>query len=195
MTLRSIRAARNAQKRKRRWRRNIIWGGLGLAASAIIGILIWTAVRPAAGEAIPVISRDHIPENQPLPGIGSDPPTSGDHYASNLPAGFYSESDLARLPANPDGYLIHNLEHGYIIFWYNCELLDENGCNDLKGQIQSVMNDFQGVKLIAFPRNSLDVPLAMTSWGRLQKFDMFSPEEARDFISRNRNRAPEPDAP
>ena len=195
MTKQTIREARKAKQRKSRVRNMLIWGGLGLVVVVVVGILVWNAIRPAAGDAIPVLSSEHVADNQPLGAFIGDPPTSGDHYANNLPADFYHEGDLARLPSNPEGYLIHNLEHGYSIFWYNCELLDETGCGVLKGQIQTVMDEFNGFKLIAFPWTTSEVPLIMTSWGRMQKFDAFSAEEARQFITRNRNRAPEPNAP
>ena len=95
----------------------------------------------------------------------------------------------------PEGYLVHNLEHGYVIFWYNCNLLDEQNCSELKIQIKSVMDEFNGVKLIAFPRESLDVPVVMTSWGQLQQFEVFNENPAASFVESNRNRAPEPNAP
>lgn len=89
---------------------------------------------------------------------------------------------------------MHNLEHGYGIFWYNCAELNEGDCTTLKSDIQSVMNDFNSNKLIAFPWPSLDISVAMTSWGRLQRFETFDPESAAAFINTNRYRAPEPNA-
>jgi hypothetical protein len=35
----------------------------------------------------------------------------------------------------------------------------------------------------------------MTSWGRLQRFEMFDSEQAKAFYRANLNRAPEPNAP
>ena len=99
------------------------------------------------------------------------------------------------MPDYPEGYLVHNLEHGYVIFWYNCDLLDDNSCSVLKTQIQSVITAFNDIKLIAFPWESLDVPVAMTSWGQLQEFEVFNEDLAETFVDRNRNRAPEPNAP
>ncbi len=137
----------------------------------------------------------HIQDGQDPGPYNSDPPTSGPHYASDLRAGFYDESDLASLPENPEGYLVHNLEHGYVIFWYNCEVVSEQECSDLKSQIRSVMDDFNEVKVIAFPWESIQEPVVMTSWGQMQRFDKFDQQMAKTFIERNRNRAPEPNAP
>ena len=82
-----------------------------------------------------------------------------------------------------------------MIFWYNCDRLDEAGCSDLKSQIRSVMDDLGGVKLIAYPWNSIDVPVALTSWGRIQRFEIFDMDLAKAFYRANLNRAPEPNAP
>jgi hypothetical protein len=117
------------------------------------------------------------------------------HYDAPLDAGFYQESDLATLPAYPEGHLVHDLEHGYVIFWYNCAVLDETGCTQLKEDIQKVMSDNGGTKLIAFPWKTIDVPLVMTSWGKLQRFDTFNAAQASAFVKANRNHAPEPNAP
>jgi len=65
----------------------------------------------------------------------------------------------------------------------------------LKSQIKSVMEELGGVKLIAYPWPSLDVPLAITSWGRLQIFESFDAGQAKAFYRANLNSAPEPNAP
>ena len=189
--------ASQARKRKQRLTSSLIWAGLGIAALGIVGLLLWQAFRPPAGEAvaIPANYKTHIEEGSPPGPYPSNPPAGGVHYASELDAKFYQEEDLASLPKNPEGHLVHNLEHGYVIFWYNCAVLDEAGCTQVKDSIRQVMNGFDGVKLIAFPWKSLEVPLAMTSWGRLQRFESFNPSQARAFIKANRNRAPEPNAP
>ena len=102
---------------------------------------------------------------------------------------------MGSINGRPEGYLIHNLEHGYIIFWYNCNILDENECTALTDQIRQVMDSFDNFKTIAFPWDSIDVPLVMTSWGRLLRFETFDAELASNFYRTNLNKAPEPNAP
>ena len=60
---------------------------------------------------------------------------------------------------------------------------------------RAVTDQYNGIKLIAFPWQSIDTPVVMTSWGHLQRFERFNASRASDFIERNRNRAPEPNAP
>ena len=140
-------------------------------------------------------SDQDLPEGSDPGPFNSDPPTSGQHYGQEMEAGFYEESDPEVQSEFPEGYLIHSLEHGYTIFWYNCDLLDGASCSNLKSEIKTVMNELNNFKVVGFPRSSIEVPLVMTSWGRKLPFDTFNPDQARDFISRNRNRAPEPNAP
>ena len=186
------RQQRHEKKRKQKLKSNLIWIGIGAIVLALIGIIIWQGVRPPMGEAIPIMtSAPHLAPDTNPGEYNSDPPTSGLHYATEAQAGFYDEN----IYTYPAGYLVHNLEHGYVIIWYNCDLLDETGCAELKSQIRTVMDDLGGVKLVAYPWNSIDVPVAMTSWGRIQKFGIFDTEQAKAFYRANLNRAPEPDAP
>lgn len=138
---------------------------------------------------------EHVAVGQDPGPFNSDPPTSGRHYGDEYEAGFYEESDPEAQHEYPEGFLLHNLEHGYVIFWYNCNLLNDGACNNLKTQIKSVIDDFNGVKVIGFPRATIDAPVVATTWGRMQRFDVFDEELAADFVRANRGRAPEPNAP
>ena len=180
------------RQRKQKLKSNLVWGGIGVVLLVIIALVISQSVRPAVGESVPImVSSPHIPVDSDPGEYNSDPPTSGPHYAEEARAGFFDNNNYQF----PVGYLVHNLEHGYVIFWYNCDLLDQSDCTNLKEQIKTTIDDLGGVKLIAYPWPSLDVPLVMTSWGRLQRFETFDAEQARAFYRSNLNKAPEPDAP
>ena len=180
------------RQRKQKLRTALIWGGIGTIALALLGIILWRSVRPLAGEAVPImVSSPHLSPNSDPGNYNSDPPTSGLHYAETSRAGFYDEN-IYDFPA---AYLVHNLEHGYVVFWYNCDTLSESECAELKSQIRTTIDDLGSIKLIAYPWPSIDVPVVMTSWGRLQRFEIFEAEKAKDFYRANLNRAPEPGAP
>lgn len=192
MNSKSKRQQRQEHQSKQKFKNNLIWSGIGVIILTLLGLVIWQGARPAKGESVQImVSNPHIPVDSDPGQYNSDPPTSGPHYAEEARAGFF-ENNNYQFPA---GYLVHNLEHGYVIFWYNCNLLDESGCTDLKAQIKTTMDDLGGIKLVAYPWHSLEVPLAMTSWGRLQRFEKFDSEQARAFYRANLNRAPEPNAP
>ena len=180
-----------ARQHRQQLKGSLIWGGLGLGVLAIIGLIVWQGVRPRTGEEIPIMTSTHIAVDSDPGEYNSDPPTSGPHYPDEAQAGFYDTNSYQY----PAGYLVHNLEHGYIIFWYNCGLLNETACADLKSQIKSVLDEFNNVKVIAYPWDSIDVPVAMTSWGRLLKMETFDAAQARTFYKTNLNKSPEPNAP
>jgi len=185
------REQRRSRQRQQQMKGNFIWGGLGLGVLAIIGLILWQGARPRPGEEIPIMNSSHITVDSDPGRYDSDPPTSGPHYPEEAQAGFY-DTNSYKYPA---GYLVHNLEHGYIIFWYNCVKLSENACSELKSQIKAVMDEANNVKVIAYPWDSIDAPIVLTSWGRLQKMETFNAAQARAFYKSNLNRSPEPNAP
>lgn len=191
----SQKSSKREQRRTRQLRQqmkvNFVWGGLGLGVLAIIGFIVWQGVRPRPGEEIPIMTSTHIPIDSDPGTYNSNPPTSGSHYPETINAGFY-DSNNYQYPAS---YLIHNMEHGYVIFWYNCADLSESACSELKSQISGVMDEVGNVKVIAYPWDSIDASVALTSWGRLQKMETFNTAEARAFYKANLNRSPEPGAP
>jgi len=185
------REQRRARQRHQQMKGSLLWGGVGVAVLAVIGFIVWQGMRPRTGEEFRIMTSTHIAVDSDPGTYNSDPPTSGPHYPNEAQAGFH-ETNTYQYPA---GYLVHNLEHGYIIFWYNCADLSESACSELKSQIKAVMDEVNNVKVIAYPWNSIDVPVVMTSWGRLQKMETFNASQARAFYKTNLNRAPEPNAP
>ncbi len=189
-----------SRRKKARMRNLFMFGGLGLAAAVVLVLIILGTRNSAAsgelmGEEIPIPSTQHVDATRDPGPYPSNPPAGGPHFAEDFKAGFFDEADLATLPPYPEGYLVHNLEHGYVIFWYNCAAVPGLDCEGLKASIRRVMDQFNGVKLIAFPWASLDTPLALTSWGRLLKMAETDEKVMADFVRRNRYKAPEPNAP
>ncbi len=140
-------------------------------------------------------SVQHVPEGVEPGPFNSDPPTSGRHYSTPLSAGFYDEDALQTFAPYPEGYLVHSLEHGYVIFWYNCDAALDRPCDELKDQIKEVMRKASNFKVIGFPHPSLDIPVVMTTWGRELRMDQFDPDLALQFVETYRGVAPEPNGP
>ena len=196
-----------ARRRQERVRGYLIWGGLAAVAVLGIGGVVLRARQQAGGEQVPIPevepvptaeSFSHVPEGTDPGAYNSDPPTSGHHYPTPVYAGFYDEEQAADFNPFPAGYLVHSLEHGYVIFWYDCAELQSGNCEDLKADIQRVMRRVGDYKVIGFPWPSIDVPVVMTSWGRLLRFEQFDPALAEAFVRNNRENpdlAPEIRAP
>ena len=173
---------------------------LGLFVVIVVAAMVLSQPRDTTastdgimGQSVEIASAEHVDVGSDPGPYPSNPPAGGKHYAEDWEAGFYDENDAETTVAYPEGYLVHNLEHGYVIFWYNCAVA--NDCAALKQQVQTVMGEFSNVKLIAFPWPELDVPLAMASWGRLLPFETLNLDTMRDFVRNNRNKAPEPNMP
>ena len=192
---RSARRSDWAQQEERRRRIWILVAVLGAVAFvAMMGYLIWQQARPAPqpGQDVVIQGRNHIAEGVPHDPYSSEPPSSGPHYATPAQAGFYDQA-----PA--DENLVHSLEHGYVIIWYNCEKFTTGTCDDLKAQVKDVMGSagvsaITGtIKLIAVPRPSQKTVVALSAWGRIDVLQSYNRQEIADFIRAFRDtRAPEP---
>ena len=71
------------------------------------------------GEEVEDLGRDHVTD---IYGVeySSNPPSSGPHFPIWAKSGVYDRFIS-------DGYLIHSLEHGYIVISYDCSKLDPSG--------------------------------------------------------------------
>lgn len=89
---------------------------VAISITITIAIVIWAFI--ASSQPLPGVEelqdgRSHAAsEGTPLT-YKFNPPTSGDHYASWITKGFYEEP-------RADGNIVHSLEHGYIVLWYDC---------------------------------------------------------------------------
>jgi len=184
------------ERRRRLW---ILFGVLAAVAFvAMLGYLVYEQSRPLPhpGHDVTIQGRNHIAVGQPHDPYNSEPPSSGDHYATPAQAGFYDQA-----PA--DEYLVHSMEHGYVIIWYNCDQYTAGTCDQLKAQIKDIMGA-AGVsaitgtlKLIAVPRAGQKTAIALSAWGRIDTPAAFSRQEIMDFIKAYRDGAyaPEPGLP
>ena len=114
-------------------------------------------------------SQDHVPPGTPI-AYEDSPPAFGQHYDvwATMERKLYSASD------RPDvGEIVHNLEHGYSVLWYDKTVAeDEAMMNDLRG----IADKFKGTenlrnKFIAAPWSSEDgepfpgdMHVAITHW-------------------------------
>ncbi len=87
-----------------------------LAVVFSAGFLTWLFIestKSLPGSKIDDLGREHVPVGQEVK-YNSNPPTSGPHFEDWIRSGVYKE-------VKDDGYLIHSLEHGYVILSYNCD--------------------------------------------------------------------------
>jgi hypothetical protein len=162
----------------------ILVAAAGVVLVAALGILLANRGTPASGpgEYFPIQSRDHIAVGAAHPAYNSDPPTGGWHYDTAWNPGFYDQPVA-------DEYLVHNLEHGYIVISYNCSKLAD--CEGTKAQIRQLMQRYNNWKLVAVPRKNADAAIALAAWGWLEKLSGYDDAKMTAFINAWRDQGPE----
>ncbi len=133
--------------------------------------------KPLVGQEVQILGRNHLPEGTEIQ-YNSNPPAGGPHYPVTAHAGIYDK-------APEDGYIVHSLEHGAVVLWYR-EDLPKNDVEKLK----EIFNKMGG-KTIITPRKEMDIPVALTSWGRILKLEKIDEKKILEFYEANYNRAPE----
>jgi hypothetical protein len=135
-------------------------------------------------QEFPDLGTTHLPDGEVYTQYNSNPPTSGPHAPRFLPRwGVYDQ-------AVPKEMLVHNMEHGGVIVWFNCQTprnpLPEAECNRLSQQIAGVVQPLvqQNKNVIVSPFPEMEHRIAMTAWTRLQTMDQFNEQAIRAFIER-----------
>lgn len=166
------RAAARPSRRQRQQRMNIAIGA-GIATVIIAAIAI-NVIREAGkpGERFRSQGNLHIASLQtPHVPYNSDPPTSGPHMPGLAAWGSYTT-------VQPDELLVHNMEDGGVIMWYELGTEEENNTNvDL---LNDVARGYS--RIVIAPRANLGSPYVLTAWTRLQRFDELDREGMIRFI-------------
>lgn len=182
-----------ADKRRRNSNLLLIVGGIVLVV--IVGLIVYANVKSSqpVGEeqSLPTLGNTHIAQDSTSPiQYNSVPPTSGPHYPGLAAWAVYRE---------PIRYeqLIHNLEDGGVIIYYQCD----DGCPELVDQLDAfarpliaagrhlvvVRNDptWTGDAGSVTPlHQDMSTRIALVAWQRIDKFDEFDEARIRAFFER-----------
>lgn len=119
----------------------------------------------------------------------SSPPVFGDHYPAWAAYGSYD------YPV-PLGYLVHDLEHGGVVFFYDCP----GGCPDevaaAEDAILALPDDPRcspavRVQIVLAPAPGLGARWAASAWGYSLTAECFDPQVFADFYEEHHAQAPE----
>jgi hypothetical protein len=159
-----------------------VLAGVVLVA-VVIGVVLLMGGTNTGGEvALLQDGRNHVDEAKGVV-YTFNPPTSGDHWAQTAQWGFYKTNPPA------DEKIVHNLEHGGVIVWYNPDKVSEAEYNELFSIYQQMSQDEFRVMLVVRP--SLDTKVAMSAWGYQLKLDTIDKDALLGFQSRHKLRGPE----
>lgn len=149
----------------------------------IVAIFLFASKNPAnqppLGQEIEIQPATHISAGEVHPDYNSNPPTSGWHYVDPAPWGVSTEPIV-------DEQAIHNLEHGGIWLSYHPDQITQETLDQLTTLVRTYPS-----KVFLSPRAGNDTPIAIASWGRLEKTETFDEAQIRDFVARNKNKGPE----
>lgn len=177
-------------------------GGVLLAGVVLIGLVLIMggSPNPNSGTTQPDDGQTHIDDGTtcrtPEAPCGADPysslpATSGPHWNSPAAWGAYST------PQN-ESQLIHNLEHGGVVIWYDPDALDDAQVSELTSYVEGqVASGISGrFKFIVSPwggSEPLGGQIAVTAWRHILTLDAFDVSAIRAFADANYLRnAPEP---
>ncbi len=143
-----------------------------IPALFIVGLIVFAATRPRPGESIVSQGNKHLKtaEEQHDP-YNTSPPTSGPHMSGKADWGVH-ETQIQ------DELQIHNLEDGGIIVHYDPAKVDE--------AIIKTLTDLVGTykeKVILEPYASLETPIVLTAWTRIDKLLSLDEQRIKEFIN------------
>ena len=184
------------------------WRLLAIGGFLLVGVVLIALVLamgggpdPDAGEIQQNDGGQHVADGtecrSPAAPCGPDPysslpATSGPHWETT-PASWGAYSTPL-----PESQIIHNLEHGGIVIWYDPDLLDEAQVGELRSYVEGQVATGIGgrFKFILTPwggDEDLGGALALTAWRHLRTLDEFDMDAVRAFADANYLRhAPEP---
>lgn len=135
--------------------------------------------KPLMGEKIVSQGEPHVKRGESHPAYNSNPPTSGWHWGDGTAGSGIRNEQV------PDELVLHSMEHGAVVVWFKADLPKE----DVE-RITRAFNDVSGKKIM-LPRQGMDTPVVLTSWGRLLKLESIDETKIKEFIATNEDRGPE----
>ncbi|TVR85459.1 MAG: DUF3105 domain-containing protein [Spirochaetaceae bacterium] len=177
--------AKRERERRRSHRNKLILRTTLIVLAVTAAVLVPMRLLNRPGRHVESQGRDHIPVGTShTVQYNSDPPTSGPHYDPSARPGIYDEPI-------PDGYLVHSLEHGYVIISYNVEGMPEQEAESTVARLAKIAEDERLWKLIVVPRPGMEHRIALTAWQRIDTMGQVDARRIRRFISAWRDRGPE----
>lgn len=136
-------------------------------------------------EQFPSEGTEHVAEGTNV-NYDTMPPTSGPHYSTPAEAGFYEESQSPRLER-----LVHSLEHGAVVVYYDPEALTPAARENLRGFANRYTGEWSSVIVVPHPAEDPDTPYVLTAWRHDLTMNEYDEATVRAFLAEFLGRGPE----
>ena len=137
----------------------------------------------AGVESFPNQGNEHVERGTDVD-YAQMPPLSGPHYAGTVEAGFYTEEQSL-------GDLVHTLEHGAVIVYYDPAALTNESEQSLREFATVHTGTWRSVVAVPNPRENPEADFVVTAWRHRLYVDQYDPETVHAFLSEYLGRGPE----
>lgn len=128
--------------------------------------------------------QNHVSDQQKV-AYRTQPPLSGNHYATGIPWALYSQPQI-------DERLVHNLAVGGVVIYYNCP----SGCKDTLSSLHILLDRYPGKfgpGIAVVPRSDLPEgsKFVLTAWQHRLDLADYDSNTAKLFINFYLSKGPE----
>jgi len=141
------------------------------------------AARLEAVESFPSQGTEHVQQGTTVD-YAQMPPLSGPHYRSTVDAGFYEETP-------PLGDLVHTLEHGAVVVYYDPAALSNESRASLREFASAHTGTWQSVVVAPNPSDDPEAAFVLTAWRHRLYVDDYDAQTVYAFLSEYLGRGPE----
>ena len=134
-------------------------------------------------QQFPSQGRDHVPAGTQVD-YSTSPPTSGPHYGNPAEPGFYTQ-------APPAGNLVHSLEHGAVVIYYDPAGVTPEAEESLRAFAGNHQDPFAAVIVVPNPNDDPEAVYVLTAWRAMLRTGDYDPEQVRAFVAEFVGRGPE----
>ncbi|WP_262178969.1 DUF3105 domain-containing protein [Haloarcula laminariae] len=156
-------------------------GGDGIEAAALDDS--GDSERLSAVEQFPSEGTQHVPESRDVD-YEQSPPLSGPHYNTPTEGGFYEESQ-------PAGNIVHALEHGAVVIYYDESAMNESARNSLQEFASTHTGTWRSVIVVPNENESAESDFVLTAWRNRMYMDSYDAQTVHAFLSEFLGRGPE----
>ena len=139
--------------------------------------------RLSGVERFPNEGTQHVASGQSVD-YPQSPPLSGPHYNTPTEGGFYTETQ-------PAGNIVHGLEHGAVVIYYDPAALDNGSETSLREFAATHTGTWRSVIVVPNPDENPEADYVLTAWRHRMYMDSYDARTVHAFLSEFLGRGPE----